>query len=93
MWHILCTSNLDLVSFLFVPALYSTMKLEIFPFTCHLTFCGQQCDSYIVEDFPLHVHIVLCCGAKTVLFTNKLSNVCVISLIPTCLQSFTHQSI
>jgi hypothetical protein len=24
----------DLVSFLFVPALYSTLKLEIFPFTC-----------------------------------------------------------
>ena len=30
--YIVCTSNLDLVSFLFVPALYSTMKLEIFPF-------------------------------------------------------------
>ena len=43
--YIVCTSNLDLVSFLFVPALYSTMKLEIFPFTCLLTFCGQQCDS------------------------------------------------
>ena len=133
MAYIVCTSNLDLVSFLFVPALYSTLKLEIFPFTCLLTFCGQQCDS--------HVHIVLCCGAKMVLFTNKLSehlchiinpylftkfhtskhlgkrvgqtcmftlffvvvrkqyclptsyqNVCVISLIPTCLQSFTHQS-
>ena len=43
--YIVCTSNLDLVSFLFVPALYSTLKLEIFPFTCLLTFCGQQCDS------------------------------------------------
>ena len=32
MVYIVCTSNLDLVSFLFVPALYSTMKLEIFPF-------------------------------------------------------------
>ena len=32
--YIVCTSNLDLVSFLFVPALYSTLKLEIFPFTC-----------------------------------------------------------
>ena len=40
MWHIciVCTSNLDLVSFLFVPAPYSTMKLEIFLFTCLLTF-------------------------------------------------------
>ena len=73
MAYIVCTSNLDLVSFLFVPALYSTLKLEIFPFTCLLTFCGQQCDSYIVKDFPLHLHIVLCCGVKTVLFTNKLS--------------------
>ena len=43
--YIVCTRNLDLVSFLFVPALYSTMKLEIFPFTCLLTFCGQQYDS------------------------------------------------
>ena len=34
MAYIVCTSNLDLVSFLFVPALYSTLKLEIFPFTC-----------------------------------------------------------
>ena len=34
MAYIACTSNLDLVSFLFVPALYSTLKLEIFPFTC-----------------------------------------------------------
>ena len=33
MAYIVCTSNLDLVSFLFVPALYSTLKLEIFPFT------------------------------------------------------------
>ena len=32
MAYIVCTSNLDLVSFLFVPALYSTLKLEIFPF-------------------------------------------------------------
>ena len=38
MAYIVCTSNLDLVSFLFVPALYSTLKLEIFPFTCLLTF-------------------------------------------------------
>ena len=35
MAYIVCTSNLDLVSFLFVPALYSTLKLEIFPFTCN----------------------------------------------------------
>ena len=27
MAYIVCTSNLDLVSFLFVPALYSTLKL------------------------------------------------------------------
>ena len=32
MAYIVCTSNLDLVSFLFVPALYSTLKLVIFPF-------------------------------------------------------------
>ena len=36
MAYIVCTSNLDLVSFLFVPALYSTLKLEIFPFTCNI---------------------------------------------------------
>ena len=36
MAYIVCTSNLDLVSFLFVPALYSTLKLEIFPFTCSI---------------------------------------------------------
>ena len=90
----------------------------------------------------MHIHIVFCCGAKTVLFTNKLSeyschiinpylftkfhtskhlgkrarqtcmftlffvvvwkwyclptsyqNVDVISVIPTCFQSFIHQSI
>ena len=90
----------------------------------------------------MHVHIVLCCGVKTVLFTNKLSecwchiinfylftkfhtskhlgkrvtqtcmftlffvvvrkgyclptsyqNIGVISVIPTCLQSFMHPSI
>ena len=44
----------------------------------------------------MHIHIVLCCGAKTVLFTNKLSECCChynISLIPTCLQSFMHPSI
>ena len=34
MAYSVCTSNLGLVSFLFVPALYSTLKLEIFPFTC-----------------------------------------------------------
>ena len=34
MAYIVCTSNLDLVSFLVVPVLYSTLKLEIFPFTC-----------------------------------------------------------
>ena len=38
----------------------------------------------------MHVHIVLCCGVKRVLFTNKL---CVVSVIPTCLQSFVHPSI
>ena len=36
MAYIVSTSNLDLVSVLFVPALYSTLKLEIFPFTCIL---------------------------------------------------------
>ena len=38
----------------------------------------------------MHVQIVFCCGAKTVLFTN---NIRVISLIPTCLQSFMHPNI
>ena len=38
----------------------------------------------------MHIHIVACCGVKGVLFTNKLD---VISLIPTCLQSFIHPSI
>ena len=33
MAYIVCTRNLDLVSFRFVPALYSTLKLEIFQFT------------------------------------------------------------
>ena len=41
----------------------------------------------------MHVHIALCCGAKRVLFTNKLSDVGVVSVIPTCLQSFMHPSI
>ena len=41
----------------------------------------------------MHVHIVLCCGVKRVLFTNKLSDFGVISLIPTRLQSFIHPSI
>ena len=36
------------------------------------------------ELHNMHVHIVLCCGVKTVLFTNKLSEFGVISLIPTC---------
>ena len=30
--YTVCTSNLDLVSFFFVPALYFVLKLEIFPF-------------------------------------------------------------
>ena len=34
MCGIYCAYKIDLVSFLFVPALYSTLKLEIFPFTC-----------------------------------------------------------
>ena len=25
--------------------IFHSLKLEIFPFTCLLTFCGQQCDS------------------------------------------------
>ena len=37
MAYIVCTSNLDLVSFLFVPALYSTLKLEIFLFIIIIT--------------------------------------------------------
>ena len=32
--YIACTSSLYLVSLLFVPALYSTLKSEIFPFMC-----------------------------------------------------------
>ena len=34
--YIVCTSNLDLVSFLFLPALYSTLKLEIFLLTRYI---------------------------------------------------------
>ena len=45
MAYIVCTSNLDLVSFLFVPALYSTLKLEIFPFTCIII------ESYVYEQY------------------------------------------
>ena len=38
----------------------------------------------------MHVHIVLCCGVKTVLFTNKLSKYW--PLIPTCLYTKFHTS-
>ena len=47
--YIVCTSNLDLVSFLFVPALYSTLKLEIFPFTCYNYMTGP-----LTIKQPLH---------------------------------------
>ena len=42
----------------------------------------------------MHVHIVLCCGAKRLLFfPTSYRNVGVVSIIPTCLQSFMHPSI
>ena len=41
----------------------------------------------------MHVHIVLCCGVKRVLFTNKLSECGVVSIFPTCLPSFMYPSI
>ena len=40
----------------------------------------------------MHVHIVLCCGAKRVCLPTSYQNVGVISLIPTCLQSFIYTS-
>ena len=41
----------------------------------------------------MHIHIVVCCGVKRVLFTNKLSEFGVVSVVPTCLPSFMHPSI
>ena len=55
MAYIVCTSNLDIVSFLFVPALYSTLKLEIFPFTCiYIVRCYEAI--FIFQ----HMYCVLC---------------------------------
>ena len=53
MAYIVCTSNLDLVSFLFVPALYSTLKLEIFPFTC------RDCYGFCILPIHLEIHFLL----------------------------------
>ena len=60
MAYIVCTSNLDIVSFLFVPALYSTLKLEIFPFTCFLNFCGQQLASRGFSIACSHCSLLWC---------------------------------
>ena len=59
MAYIVCTSNLDLVSFLFVPALYSTLKLEIFPFTC-ITRYGSTLYIGIAMVVPILQYIRKC---------------------------------
>ena len=41
----------------------------------------------------MHVHIVLCCGAKRVLLPTSYQYVGVVSAFPTCLPSFMHPSI
>ena len=88
MAYIVCTSNLDLVSFLFVPALYSTLKLEIFPFiqyracvidllgvgiimcgiycvykqsrSCQLPFCASPIFHFEMEIFPFTCLLTFC---------------------------------
>ena len=41
----------------------------------------------------MHVHIVLCCGAKGYCLPTSYQNVGVVSVFPTCLPSFMHPSI
>ena len=65
MAYIVCTSNLDLVSFL-VPALYSSLKLEMFSFTCQILCVA------LVNYMYIHVLIGFCCGKKNKLFTHKV---------------------
>ena len=57
-----------------------------FPFTCLLTFCGQQCDRIFHCMFTLFFVVV----RKRYCLPTSYQN---ISLIPTCLQSFIHLSI
>ena len=45
MAYIVCTSNLDLVSFLCASPIFYFEIYRTFPFTCLLTFCAQQRDS------------------------------------------------
>ena len=65
--------------------------------TCYKVYILLLYQVSCMSVFPLvsyiNMHIPICCGAKRVLFTNKLSEYCVISLNPTCLSSFMHPSI
>ena len=63
MAYIVCTSNLDLVSFLFVPALYSTLKLEIFPFTWEQIVTMLHSVMWVCLCIPGHIH----CSCSTVM--------------------------
>ena len=57
MAYIVCTSNLDLVSFLFVPALYSTLKLEIFLFISYIAPCSALCTLQDVDELLARVEV------------------------------------
>ena len=79
MAYIVCTSNLNLVSFLFVPALYSTLKLEIFPFTCirgngETDFCLGFVAKWLVYWYSSHRYSFpfgMCCVCSYSLRRNK----------------------
>ena len=51
MAYIVCKSNLDLVSFLFVPALYSTSKFRLLVYTgAHMHLPHDQCAYIMLGD-------------------------------------------
>ena len=55
-----------------LPTSYQNVGVISLIPTCLQSFIHP---SILVRELhSMHVHIVLCCGAKTVLFTNKLSN-------------------
>ena len=58
MAYIVCTSNLDLVSFLFVPALYSTLKLEIFPFIIIILILNLVEEAKL-KNYSIHIAHIL----------------------------------
>ena len=60
MAYIVCTSNLDLVSFLFVPALYSTLKLEIFPFIIIMQVFGERAHTLAHNIASLTINSIVC---------------------------------